>query len=210
MAASIFGSVTSGGQHETSPHAAIASWFAASLAVGFPASQAVQAQVVGGNRYGIVTVHNKTQWTIKYSYRIGNGAWHQASVEPGRLRYYWHEYDFANENRSPSFHIRFDSDMGPGAAWRQFRLSATPRLGSTPSSAATTTSRHRPAIRSICSHVSGLVPEASGTCTIKVVNRSPPLQRVRDRRPPGRGRWRDSTRERDLLAPLFTHELEGS
>ena len=105
---------------------AIASWFAASLAVGFPASQAVQAQVVGGNRYGIVTVHNKTQWTIKYSYRIGNGAWHQASVEPGRLRYYWHEYDFANENRSPSFHIRFDSDMGPGAAWRQFRLERNP------------------------------------------------------------------------------------
>jgi hypothetical protein len=101
---------------------AIAFWFAAPLAVEFSASQAVQAQVVGGNRYGIVTIHNKTQWTIKYSYRIGNGAWHQSSVEPGHHQCYWHEYAFANENRSPSFHIRFDSDKGPGAAWRQFHL----------------------------------------------------------------------------------------
>jgi hypothetical protein len=105
---------------------AIAFWFAAPLAVGFPAGQAVQAQVIGGNRYGIVTVHNTTPWTIKYSYRIGDGAWRQTSVEPGHRRYYWHKYAFANENRSPWFHIRFDSDMGPGAAWRQYRLERNP------------------------------------------------------------------------------------
>jgi hypothetical protein len=105
---------------------AIAFWFAALLAVEFSAGQAVQAQVIGGNRYGIVTIHNKTPWTIKYSYRIGNGPWHQTSVEPEHHRYYWHKYDFANENRSPSFHIRFDSDMGRGAAWREFHLKRNP------------------------------------------------------------------------------------
>jgi hypothetical protein len=105
---------------------AIAFWLAAPLAVEFPACRAVQAQVIGGNRYGIVTVHNDSQRTINYSYRIGNSAWRQSSVGPGRLRYYWHRYAFANENHSPSFHIRFDSDMGPGAAWRQYHLKRNP------------------------------------------------------------------------------------
>jgi hypothetical protein len=95
---------------------------AAQFVLDFFSGQAVSAQVVGGNRYGIVTIHNKTEDTLNYSYRIGNGAWQQASIKPGHYRSYSHEYAYANENRSPSFHIRFDSDMGPGVAVRQFTL----------------------------------------------------------------------------------------
>ena len=80
MAVSVFGSVTLEVNMNPRLVLAIASWFAAPLVVEFPAGQAVQAQVIGGNRYGIVTIHNKTPWTIQYSYRIGNGPWHQTNV----------------------------------------------------------------------------------------------------------------------------------
>jgi hypothetical protein len=93
---------------------AIASWYVLPPVAEFPASQAVQTQAVGGNHYGIVTIYNKTGCTIKYSYRIGNGAWYRTSVEPRCIHCYWHKYTFANENRSPLFRIRFDSDMEPG------------------------------------------------------------------------------------------------
>ena len=85
-----------------------------------------QAQVVGGLRYGIVTIHNKTDNTINYAYRVGNGAWHQASNRPGHYRYYYHQYAFANENRSPRFHIRFDSDLGPGVVMKGYVLKRNP------------------------------------------------------------------------------------
>jgi len=82
------------------------------------------------NHYGIVTIHNKTEVAINYSYRVGEGAWRQATINPGERDYYWHEYDFVNENASPPFEIRFDSDLGPGVAWRTYALDrcAAPRV----------------------------------------------------------------------------------
>jgi hypothetical protein len=81
---------------------------------GFAGGRAASAQVIGGNRYGIVTIHNKTNSIINYWYRWGNGPWYQRSLEPGHYRYFYHQYDFANENRSPSFQIRFDSGARSG------------------------------------------------------------------------------------------------
>jgi len=88
--------------------------------------RSAQAQAVGGLRYGIVTIHNKTDITINYAYRIGDGAWHQASIGPGHYRYFYHQYAFANEKRSPRFHIRFDSDLGPGVAMKDYVLKRNP------------------------------------------------------------------------------------
>jgi hypothetical protein len=100
----------------------LATQFGHVLVGGRPA----QAQVVGGMRYGIVTIHNKTDVTINYAYRIGNGAWRQTSISPGNYRYYYHQYAFANENRSPTFHIRFDSDLGPGIAMKGYVFKRNP------------------------------------------------------------------------------------
>jgi hypothetical protein len=86
-------------------------------------ARTASAEVVGGMRYGIVTIHNETPYVIRYSYRIGDGNWHQVTLEPKHCRYYWHEYAYANENRSPNFHIRFDSDMTSGVATRRLTLS---------------------------------------------------------------------------------------
>ena len=105
---------------------AIASVFATPLLHGSFPGPTASAQVLGGNRYGIVTIHNTIGSIINYSYRIGNGDWHQASIKPGHYRYYYHTYDFANENRSPLFRIRFDSDMEAGVARRELTLRRNP------------------------------------------------------------------------------------
>lgn len=78
--------------------------------------------VVGGMQYGIVTIHNKTSRVIHYSYRTGNGDWHETTIEPNHYRSYSHKYAYPNENRSPKLHIRFDSDMTSGVAKRQVTL----------------------------------------------------------------------------------------
>jgi hypothetical protein len=97
------------------------------LAANFVIGGNASAQVVGGQRYGIVTVHNKTGGTISYSYRVGAGGWHKERIEPGHYRYFYHVYDFANENRSPSLQIRFDSDARGGfVASKEYALKRRP------------------------------------------------------------------------------------
>jgi hypothetical protein len=105
---------------------AVASLFAAQTALDSYFGQTASAQGVGEMRYGIVTIHNATDSPINYSYRIGDGPWTKTTIEPGYHRYYWHKYSFVNENRSPIFQIRFDSDMGRGVAIREFDLERNP------------------------------------------------------------------------------------
>ena len=76
------------------------------------------------NHYGILTIHNNSDDSINYSYKIGDGNWHQAVINPGERDYYWNKYDYPNENASPSFQIRFDSDLGPGTSWKVYTLRA--------------------------------------------------------------------------------------
>jgi hypothetical protein len=100
--------------------------FAASLGLGLIGGRDASAQVVGGYWYGIVTVHNDTKSTINYQYCVGDGNWQDEAIKPGFYRYYWHKYDYANENRSPILQVRFDSDMSDGIAWRQYSLERNP------------------------------------------------------------------------------------
>ena len=39
---------------------------------------------------------------------------HSFYLKPGEKKWFWWTYDFANEDKSPPFHVRFDSDLKPG------------------------------------------------------------------------------------------------
>lgn len=70
--------------------------------------------VVAANRFAVVGIENGTHVTIRLQHKWGDGAWRSDVVRPGGRKWFWHEYDRANENRSPRFHVRFDSDLNPG------------------------------------------------------------------------------------------------
>jgi hypothetical protein len=66
------------------------------------------------NRYGVIGLSNETQVTINYQFQVGDGPWQSKSIAPGGKYWFSHEYERANENRSPAFRIRFDSDIRRG------------------------------------------------------------------------------------------------
>lgn len=73
------------------------------------------ATTQAANRYGVIGLTNHTSTTIKYKYKIGSkGNWRSRSIAPGRKQWFSHRYDFAGENRSTKFYIRFDSDLRGG------------------------------------------------------------------------------------------------
>jgi hypothetical protein len=72
-------------------------------------------QALAANRYGVVCLMNETGVTINYIYKVGNnGTWQEQQLEPNGRRWFWHQYDRANEDRSPPFYIKFDSDLRAG------------------------------------------------------------------------------------------------
>ncbi len=75
------------------------------------------------NRYGIACVYNRTGSTINYAIQVGSGGWTRYAIAPGANRWFAHEYDRQNENRSPDLRIKFDSDL------RQGRFDITYKLG---------------------------------------------------------------------------------
>ena len=66
------------------------------------------------NRFAVVGIENTTQHTIKLQHKWGDGEWKTDVLKPGEKKWFWWTYSVANENKSPRFHVRFDSDMHPG------------------------------------------------------------------------------------------------
>jgi hypothetical protein len=82
------------------------------LAIGVTALTAV---VGAANRFGVVGVENGTHVTIRMHHKWGDdGSWAVDVLQPGARKWFWQTYDRANENRSPKFHVQFDSDLNPG------------------------------------------------------------------------------------------------
>ncbi|MBY0458797.1 MAG: hypothetical protein K2V38_15780, partial [Gemmataceae bacterium] len=50
-------------------------------------------------------------------HKWGDGQWHTDVLKPGERKWFWHTYAFANENKSPRFHVKFDSDLKPGSVF---------------------------------------------------------------------------------------------
>jgi hypothetical protein len=66
------------------------------------------------NRFAVVGIENTTQNTINLQHKWGDGEWKKDVLKPGERKWFWHTYAFAGENKSPRFHVRFDSDLQPG------------------------------------------------------------------------------------------------
>jgi hypothetical protein len=70
--------------------------------------------VAAANRFAVVGVENGTHVTIRLQHKWGDGNWRTDVLRPGGRKWFWHEYSRANENHSPAFRVRFDSDLNPG------------------------------------------------------------------------------------------------
>ena len=74
------------------------------------------------DRFGVIGIENSTDVTIRLEHRWGNGPWNLDVLGPGHRKWYWHTYAFANEDKSPPFHVRFDSDLSPGRFMERYAL----------------------------------------------------------------------------------------
>jgi len=62
-------------------------------------------------RHALTCISNKTNFEVKYQAHWANGSWQSFTVAPGGWRSHYHNYVYANENRSPKFYVRFDYDL---------------------------------------------------------------------------------------------------
>lgn len=89
---------------------AIAVCTVAALAFALP-----QAAEAGNNYFGAFRVSNPTDTKINYEVKWGaDGEWKPYSVEPGYYYQHTWEYEFANQNSSPTPYIRYDYVGGNG------------------------------------------------------------------------------------------------
>ena len=65
------------------------------------------------NRYAVTGIENSTQYTVRMYHKWGNGEWKLDVLKPGEKKWFWHTYAHVNENKSPKFHMKFDSDFKP-------------------------------------------------------------------------------------------------
>ena len=76
------------------------------------------------DRFAVIGIENATHVTIRYQHRWGNGGWSNDVLAPGQKRLHSHEFKFANEDKNPPFHVKFDSDLTPGKFWEKYHLKA--------------------------------------------------------------------------------------
>jgi hypothetical protein len=79
------------------------------VATGFTANIADAA-----NRFAVVGVENATHVTIRVQHKWGDGEWKTDVIRPGQRKWFWWTYRHANDNHSPRFNVKFDSDLQPG------------------------------------------------------------------------------------------------
>ena len=72
------------------------------------------AKAEAANRFAVVGIENTTQNTINLQHKWGDGEWKTDVLKPGDRKWFWWTYSKQNENKSPKFHVRFDSDLQPG------------------------------------------------------------------------------------------------
>lgn len=72
------------------------------------------AIVTAANRFAVVGVENGTHVAIRMQHKWGDGQWATDVLQPGGKKWFWQTYEHANDNRSPRFHVQFDSDLSPG------------------------------------------------------------------------------------------------
>ncbi len=74
------------------------------------------------DRFAVVGIENATHVTIRLQHKWGDEQWKMDVIAPGNRKWYWWTYSRPNEDRSPPFHVRFDSDLSPGQFVENYNL----------------------------------------------------------------------------------------
>lgn len=81
----------------------------AAMGLLLAAAPALHAQAL----FALTCVGTDTDFTVHYEYRWGeSGEWTSADASPGYWRAFTYTYDYPGENRSPTFQVRYDDDLG--------------------------------------------------------------------------------------------------
>jgi hypothetical protein len=76
------------------------------------------------DRFGVIGVENATHVTIRLNHRWGNAQWGSDVLTPNEKKWYWWTFSHANEDKTPQFQVRFDSDLSPGTFYEKYDLQA--------------------------------------------------------------------------------------
>lgn len=71
------------------------------------------------NRYSVISISNDTQANIFLEWRWSSPEWKKLTLAAGARHWWSHKYDRPNENRSPDFQLRYDSDSRSGAKYTE-------------------------------------------------------------------------------------------
>lgn len=74
------------------------------------------------NRFSVISISNETQVNIGLSWRWSGPDWKQMKLAAGASHWWSHKYDRPNENRSPDFVLKFDSDGRSGSEYPDTRV----------------------------------------------------------------------------------------
>ena len=81
-------------------------------------------QARAADRFGVIGIENTTHVTVRFQHKWGEAAWSSDVLAPGQKKWFAWEFARANEDRTPTFHVRFDSDLSPGKFFEGYRLQA--------------------------------------------------------------------------------------
>jgi hypothetical protein len=74
------------------------------------------------NRYSVISISNETQVDIGLSWHWADPGWKHMQLAPGANHWWSHKYDHPNENRSPDFELKFDSDGRTGSTYSETKV----------------------------------------------------------------------------------------
>jgi hypothetical protein len=94
------------------------------LLLGLSALLSGAAPSQAADRFGVVGIENATHVTVRFQHKWGDRSWNEDVLAPGQRKWFSWQYTHANEDRSPPFHVKFDSDLSPGKFFEGYHLEA--------------------------------------------------------------------------------------
>lgn len=78
--------------------------------------------------HGCACIHNKTNTTISYRYKWGDGQWQNFKLQPAYQNWICWKYDNAQKS-SPNLSFQLDVDMTSGSAWTTYAVARVQTAG---------------------------------------------------------------------------------
>src|SRR5207244_1687631 len=90
------------------------------LAITLLGAGAMPTTAQSQTTHGCACVHNKTNATINYRYKWGDGQWQSVKL-PNNNRQ-WICWKYADAKKSPDLTFQLDVDMTKGSAWTTYAI----------------------------------------------------------------------------------------